>query len=109
MAALQLKDGARFDPKDFFDYCETQVTGGGMDRKWFPDFIRLVDDFEWTNTQKVLVRNLKKVHFCRRRMPDTPIFWRTRSDSAYRPFTVADYEAVRREFEASERVELLDR
>jgi fatty-acyl-CoA synthase len=109
MAAVQLKDGARFDPKDFFDYCEAQVTGGGMDRKWFPDFIRLVDDFEWTNTQKILIRNLKKMHFCRRRMPDTPIFWRTRSDSAYRPFTVGDYEAVRRQFEASERVELLDR
>jgi len=55
------------------------------------------------------VRNLKKLHFCRRRLPDAPIFWRTRGDSAYRPFTDADYQVVRRQFEASERVELLDR
>jgi hypothetical protein len=109
MAAIKLNDGARFDPKGFFEYCEAQVTSGSMDRKWFPDFVRLVDDFEWTGTQKILVRNLKKLHFCRRRLPDAPIFWRTRGDTAYRPFTAADYAAVRREFEASERVELLDR
>ncbi len=70
MAALQLKDGARFDPKDFFEYCEAQITGGGMDRKWFPDFVRLVDDFEYTQTQKVLVRNYKKAHFDRNRVPE---------------------------------------
>ncbi|MBI3767134.1 MAG: AMP-binding protein [Deltaproteobacteria bacterium] len=109
MAAIQLKDGARFDPKGFFDYCETQVTGGSMDRKWFPDFVRLVDDFEFTGTQKILVRNLKALHFCRRRLPDAPIFWRTRGDSAYRPFTAADYQTVRRGFEAAERVDILDR
>ncbi len=48
MAALKLRDGAQFDPRAFFDWCERQVTGGSMDRKWFPDFVRLVDDFEFT-------------------------------------------------------------
>jgi fatty-acyl-CoA synthase len=109
MAAIKLKEGARFDPKGFFEYCDAQVTGGGMDRKWFPDFVRLVDDFEFTGTQKILVRNLKALHFCRRRLPDAPIFWRTRGDQAYRPFTAEDYEAVRREFARAERLELLDR
>ncbi len=69
MAAIKLREGARFDPQAFFEWCETQVSGGSMDRKWFPDFVRLVDDFEYTQTQKVLVRNLKKVHFDRRRLP----------------------------------------
>jgi fatty-acyl-CoA synthase len=55
MAALQLRDGAKFDPKRFFDFCERQVTEGGMDRKWFPDFLRIVKDFDFTNTQKILV------------------------------------------------------
>jgi fatty-acyl-CoA synthase len=109
MAALKLKPGRDFDPQGFFDFCERLVTAGGMDRKWFPDFIRLVDDFEFTGTQKILVRNLKRVHFCRRRLPDAPIYWRRRGDTAFCPFTTADYQALRREFDAAERLELLDR
>ena len=80
-----------------------------MDPKWFPDFVRVVDEFEYTQTQKILVRNLKAVHFDRRRLPDEPIFWRQRGDTTYRVFTKADFEAVQRDFEASERAHLLDR
>ncbi|MCC6763796.1 MAG: AMP-binding protein [Deltaproteobacteria bacterium] len=109
MAALKIRDGVAFDPKAFFAYCEQQITGGSMDRKWFPDFIRLVDEFEYTNTAKILVRNLKKVHFCRKRLPDAPLFWRTRASSAYQPFSVADYDGLRATFAKAERLELLDR
>lgn len=109
MAALKLREGVTFDPKAFFDYCEGQVTGGSMDRKWFPDFVRIVDEFEYTNTAKILVRNLKKVHFCRRRLPDAPIFWRTRGSTAYQPFTADDYAGLRATFAKAERLELLDR
>jgi fatty-acyl-CoA synthase len=109
MLALKLRAGAVFDPKAFFDFCERQVTEGGMDRKWFPDFVRLVDDFEYTQTEKILVRNLKRVHFDRRRLPDAPIFWRRRGDDAFRPFDAAAYEALRAEFAAAEKLDLLDR
>jgi len=109
MAALKMRPGAAFDPKRFFDFCERQVTEGGMDRKWFPDFVRVVDDFEYTQTEKILVRNLKATHFDRHRLPDAPLFWRSRGDAAYRPFTAADYEALRKEFAARERLALLDR
>jgi fatty-acyl-CoA synthase len=109
MAALKLEPGVRFDPQGFFDFCERQVVEGGMDRKWFPDFVRLVDDFEFTRTQKILVRNLKQDHFDRHRLTDEPIFWRTRGDTTFRPFTKDDYEGLRREFEAAERLRLLDR
>ncbi len=109
MAALKLRPGARFDPQVFFDFCEEQVTGGGMDRKWFPDFVRIVDEFEYTQTQKVLVRNLKQAYFDRRRLPDAELYWRRRGDDRYRPFTLDDWEALRREFTASERLALLDR
>ena len=51
MVALQLRPGAAFDPARFFAFCEEQVERGGMDRKWFPDFVRIVDDFEFTQTQ----------------------------------------------------------
>lgn len=110
MAALKLRDGASFDPKRFFDYCEGQVTGGGMDRKWFPDFVRIVDEFEYTQTEKILVRNLKKVHFDLNRLgDDAPVYWRQRGDASYRKLTRAEYEELRKEFAEREKIELLDR
>ncbi len=112
MAAVKLRDGVAFDPKGFFEWCEAQVNGASMDRKWFPDFILLVKDFEYTQTQKVLVRNLKKVHFDLNRLArlaDNAIYWRQRGDTAFRPFARADYEKVRQEFAAREKLELLDR
>ncbi len=109
MAAIKLRDGATFDPRGFFEWCERQVNDASMDRKWFPDFVRIVDEFEFTQTQKVLVRNLKKTHFDRRRLPDEPIYWRCRGDSEFRPFTAADFEAVRADFQKAERGQLLDR
>ncbi|MFQ5418009.1 MAG: AMP-binding protein [Myxococcota bacterium] len=109
MVALKLREGARFDPQKFFDYCQHATTHGGMDPKWFPDFVRVVSEFEYTQTQKVLVRNLKAVQFDRRRLPDEPIYWRQRGDTTYREFTKADFEELQKSFEASERGHLLDR
>jgi fatty-acyl-CoA synthase len=109
MVALELRPGARFDPQGFLAFCEEQVERGGMDRKWMPDFVRVVDGFEYTETQKILVRALKREHFDRRRLPDAPLYWRKRADPRLREFTRADYEALRGEFEAAERLALLDR
>jgi fatty-acyl-CoA synthase len=110
MIALKLREGASFDPKAFFDFCEQQVTGGGMDRKWLPDFVRLVDEFEYTQTEKILVRNLKKLHFDLKRLGDgARVYWRRRGDASFRPFTRADYEELRREFASREKLDLLDR
>jgi fatty-acyl-CoA synthase len=109
MVAVQLREGASLDPQEFWDFCEERVGRAGMDRKWFPDFVRVVDDFELTQTEKILVRSLKKVHFDLRRLPDAEIYWRQRGDAAFRRFKREDYEALRKDFEASERVELLDR
>ncbi len=109
MAALKMRDGVGFDPQHFFDWCESQITDASMDRKWFPDFVRIVQEFEFTETQKVLVRNLKKSHFDRRRLPDEPIYWRRRGDRTFLPFSSADFQKIRSEFEAAERVQLLDR
>jgi acyl-CoA synthetase (AMP-forming)/AMP-acid ligase II len=109
MAALKLREGAAFDPQALFDFCESQVQNGSMDRKWVPDFVRLVDEFDYTGTQKILVRNLKTAHFDRRRLPDARLYWRTRGDTTYRPFTADDYQGLRKQFEAAERQEMLDR
>jgi fatty-acyl-CoA synthase len=109
MAALKLRPGVRFDPQAFFDYCESQVQHGAMDRKWMPDFVRVVDDFEFTQTQKILVRHLKAQHYDRRALPVAPLYWRTRGDATFRPFTASDYDAQRERFAAAERLPLLER
>ena len=109
MAALLLREGARFDPAAFYEFCDKQVKHGGMDPKWIPDFVRVVSDFEFTQTQKILVRNLKRSHFDRRRLPQDEIFWRRRGDDRFHPFAHSDYVALREEFARSERLDLLDR
>jgi fatty-acyl-CoA synthase len=109
MVALKLRPGARFDPQAFFDFCEHEVVHGGMDRKWLPDFVRVVEEFEYTQTQKVLVRNLKAVHYDRRRLPDAALYWRERGDPTFRVLSPGDFEAIRARFEQAERAELLDR
>jgi fatty-acyl-CoA synthase len=109
MVALKLRERAVFDPQGFFDFCQRQVGEGNMDRKWMPDFVRVVDEFEYTQTQKILVRNLKRVHFDRRRLPDAPLYWQCRGDRSFRPLTLESYEALRAEFARAERLDLLDR
>ena len=108
MVALKMADGTGFEPQAFFNFCEHQIEHGGMDRKWMPDFVRVVEDFDYTGTQKVLVRHLKKANF----NPDSagdPLYWRKRGDKSFRTFTPEDYSALRGRFEAAERAELLDR
>jgi fatty-acyl-CoA synthase len=108
MVALELRSGARFDPAGFFAFCTAQVDHGSMDRKWFPDFVRIVESFEFTQTQKILVRALKKDHFRRDRLPREPLYWRRRGDATFREFSAADYAGLRREFAAAERLQLLE-
>ncbi len=109
MAAVKLRGDADFDPDGFFAWCDAQVREASMDRKWFPDFVRIVSDFEYTETQKVLVRNLKKVHFDRRQLADESIYWRQRGDDSFRVFSAEDFERLYEEFERAERAALLDR
>ena len=111
MAAILLRPRTSFDPQRFFHWCQDQVTNGSMDAKWIPDFIRLVREFEWTQTQKVLIRNLKGMHFDLNRLPpsELPIFFRQRGDTTFREFTPAEYERLREQFAVTERLDLLDR
>jgi len=109
MVALKLRPGASLAPQAFFDFCQGQVEHGGMDRKWFPDFVRIVDEFEYTQTQKILVRNLKAAHFHPERVGGARLWFRERGDTTYRTFDRAAFDALRETFRAAEREELLDR
>ncbi len=108
MIAVQLNEGADFDPQAAFDRFTDQRETGGMDAKWFPDYIRVVETFETTETQKVRVRPLKRRHFT----PDDPtdrLYFRTRGDETFRELTDEGYAEIEREFEANGRGELLAR
>ena len=94
MVALRMPGGA-FDPQAFFDHCERAV-GAGCDRKWFPDFVRVVDDFPWTETHKIRVRDLKAQHYHPDRA-DGRVWWRRRGDTTFHPFDRADFDALRAE------------
>lgn len=109
MCAIKLRDAATFDPQAFFEWCDRQVRDGGMDRKWIPDFVRIVEEFEYTQTEKILVRNLKKAHFAPQRTGADPVFWRTRGDASFRPFAADDFSGLAEEFAKAERGELLER
>ena len=109
MAALKLREGATLRPEGVLrvlraaDRATAAWTASGS-----PTSCGSSTDFEYTGTQKILVRNLKKVHFDPRRVRD-PLFFRERGDTTYRPFTPADFERLRAVFRAAEREELLDR
>jgi hypothetical protein len=80
-----------------------------MDRKWFPDFVRIVEEFEYTQTEKILVRNLKKAHFHPDRVGSDPLYSRKRGDTAFQPFGRDQFAALRQEFARAEKVDLLER
>ncbi len=105
MAALKMKAGARFDAEAFTEFCLDAVKNGG-DRKWIPDFIRIVDDFEWTETHKIRVKPLKRVFF----HPEyaTDVRRLPRGASCYEPFGEGEVEALREQFIKSGRESLLE-
>ncbi len=104
MVAIRMRAGASFDPKAFYDHCRDEVTRG-RDLKWLPDFVRVVDDFEWTETHKIKVRMLKGVHY----HPDRTdrVWFRERGDETFRPFGRAEFERLEADFAKSGRSSLL--
>jgi fatty-acyl-CoA synthase len=104
MVALRMKQGQSFDPDAFFAHCQAQLAGG-CDPKWFPDFVRVVEAFEWTETIKIKVRGLKAAHYDPERAER--IFRRRRGDTTFRPFGASDYEELCREFDAQGRRHVL--
>ncbi|MCC6217851.1 MAG: AMP-binding protein [Polyangiaceae bacterium] len=106
MAAVRLREGQRFDPQAFFAHCEGEVQAG-RDRKWFPDFVRVVEDFPWTETLKIKVRELKAAAYDPARVQR--IFYRRRGGDRFEPFGPPEYAALAAELEQNGRAGLLPR
>lgn len=107
MVTLQLEENAVFDPFSAYEWFLRQQKEGGMDPKWMPDYIRIIDSFSLTNTQKLLVRPFKQQHFNIDDHPDMTVYFRQRGDDAYHPLTPAAYVQIRQAFSRTGREELL--
>jgi fatty-acyl-CoA synthase len=104
MAALILREGARFDPAAFAAFLDEQAD---LSPKWMPTYIRVSAQLPQTATAKVLKNELRRQKFRPDRCRD-PVYRRERGEAAYRRFEAADYAALARRFEAGSKGALLD-
>ncbi len=108
MVAVQLNKNAAFDPQKTYDWFLEQQKNGGMDPKWMPDYIRIIDSFEMTHqTQKILIRPLKRKHFNIDKSPEMKVFFRQRGDDTYHELTSDHFVKIKDSFEETGRTNLL--
>ncbi|MBN1653273.1 MAG: AMP-binding protein [Deltaproteobacteria bacterium] len=107
MVAIELEAGCVFNPKTSFLWYLQQQSEGGMDPKWMPDYIRIVDAFTLTDTQKIMVRPYKREHFDIESHPQMVLYFRERGDTEYRRFTDRDFRQLKQAFIDAGRQQLL--
>ena len=78
-----------------------------MDPKWMPDYIRVVDKFTVTDTQKIIVRPFKRENFNLERDPSMKIYFRKRGDNTYRLLTTDEYHKIKEDFKTNGREAVL--
>ena len=99
MAAVVRRPGADFDPEEFAAFLAGQDDLG---TKWAPRYVRWADTLPQTETNKILKRTLR-----RERWESADETW-VRGDDGYRPLLAEDAAAIRAEFEARDRLSVLD-
>ncbi|HXQ44111.1 MAG TPA: AMP-binding protein [Acidimicrobiales bacterium] len=103
MAAVELRDGARFDPDRFAAFLSEQPDLG---TKWSPRFVRVMDSLPLTATGKITKAPLRLASW----QCDDPVFWVPgRSPWRYRPLSEDDRVELRHEFARYGRSALLPR
>ena len=107
MITVQLKDGTDFNPDDVYQWFIQQQKEGGMDPKWMPDYIRVVDKFPVTDTQKIIVRPFKREHFNIENNSGMQIYFRQRGDNTYRRLTPDAFNKIREDFKTNGRETIL--
>lgn len=105
MAALILREGARFDPQGFASWLDDLPDVGS---KWRPRYVRVATELPTTGTNKVVKRTLVSQKWRRDRVGDDEIWVRGRGAGAYRPFTAADEEELAAAFVAAGRQRFWD-
>lgn len=101
MAALQLREGATFDPAGFTEFLAEQPDLG---TKWTPRFVRIADPLPVTETSKVLKRVLRRERWeCA-----DPVWWQPEPGGRYERMGSGDVDGLRREFQARGRAAALE-
>jgi fatty-acyl-CoA synthase len=99
MCALELRDGADFDPEAFGDFLSSQPDLG---TKWAPRFVRIVDAMPLTATNKVNKAPLRAEGWS-----TDNVWWRPTSELDYKIFNVEERTAHRAAFAEYDRSHLL--
>lgn len=107
MITVQLKEGADFNPDEVHEWFIQQQKEGGMDPKWMPDYIRVIEKFSVTDTQKILVRPFKRENFNIEINASMRIYFRRRGDTAYRLLTPDEFRKIREDFKTNGREAIL--
>ena len=102
MAAVELRDGAGFDPAEFGAFLDAQRDLG---TKWAPRFVRVVDALPVTGTDKIAKLPLRAAAWSRDSAGD--VWWRSGRAGAYEPFTDAAAAALAERFAEHGRTALL--
>ena len=100
MVAMEMLSGHTFDPHAFATFLGDQRDLG---TKWAPRYVRIVDALPVGATNKIDKRPLR----AERWETTDPLFRRAPRAAAYVPFGAADRDALRAEFEANGRANLL--
>lgn len=108
MVTVQLKKEAEFDPEKVHEWLTCQQKEGGMDPKWMPDFIRIIESFPVTDTHKIVVRPYKREHFNIERNPGMVIYLRMKGDERYHAMTLEKYLEMKECFIRNGRESLLE-
>jgi fatty-acyl-CoA synthase len=108
MVAVQLREGDDFRPDEVHAWLVRRQAEGGMDPKWMPDFIRIIEKFPVTDTHKIVVRPYKREHYNLERNPAMRIYFRSRGDSTYHVLTPDKYREIKAGFIKNGREALLD-
>lgn len=90
MAVLEMRAGAAFGPEEFAAFVVSQPDLG---TKWFPRFVRVVDDLPVTGAGKLDKKPLRATAWL-----EGEVWWQPARGEDYRRFTAADAAALHDEF-----------
>jgi fatty-acyl-CoA synthase len=102
MAALELDPDVGFEPEAFAAFLAEQPDLG---TKWAPRFVRVAPSLPTTATGKLDKQPLRRDRWD----AADPVWWRPPGSPAYRRFTAADGEELRRAFDDAGRADALTR
>jgi len=109
MVTVQLKKGEVFDPNEVYAWLLKQQKEGGMDPKWMPDYIRVIESFPVTETQKIVIRPYKREHFNIESNPGMEVYERAYGGTTYTKLTPERYKEIKQGFIKNGRESLLVR